>query len=431
MRLMHRFAEFWPVHRAAFARRLAVWWQCGLIEVTLAGLLLLAGFALLPDRLPALPLFLFCASFAVLARRVLVALVSRLAAPAEVPAAELQSALKTLLSERKNLAEQIDDLAAIREVSLAINSILDFDEMIRAILELVTGSFEIDKALIYIQEDDLHLAVAGARSHGREVPLEKVLQKRIPLGATLVGRAARERRDLLEADAQRGAIAAVPLVAKDRLVGVLKLSAERVESLSPERMRRVRAVCGAIAGALENARLYREAVTDGLTGLFVHRHFQHRLEDEFQRARRYASPLALLLIDIDHFKQFNDTHGHQTGDCVLRGVARTLVDEARGTDLVARYGGEEMVILCPQTNLAGALNQAERVRSHIARERYRDASGEKELQVTVSIGVAVVNRGMRSRQELVERADTALYEAKHQGRNRVVSLDKDEGEAIA
>lgn len=341
-------------------------------------------------------------------------------------AADMQSAMEQLYRERQVLADQVDELATVREVSLAVGSILDFNEMIRAILDLVTTHFRIDKAFIYLKTgEENRFQIVGARAHGDNIPLAKVLKKRIVLGEGIVGRAAAEQRELIEYDTLRGVVAAIPLIAKARVVGLLKLSDPDSSSFDAERCRKLHAIAGAIAIALENARLYRMAVTDGLTGLYVHRHFQHRLEEEFQRSHRYATPLALLLIDIDHFKTFNDTHGHQTGDAVLSGVARLLSEEARTTDVVCRYGGEEMVIICPETGWEGALPLAERIRQKIAGQPFRNVSDTEDLRVTVSIGVALHAASMEKRSELIEKTDAALYAAKRNGRNRVETVTED------
>jgi diguanylate cyclase (GGDEF)-like protein/PAS domain S-box-containing protein len=155
------------------------------------------------------------------------------------------------------------------------------------------------------------------------------------------------------------------------------------------------------------------ARTDGLTGIANHRAFQEFLQQHFYEASRYHQPLALALIDVDYFKQFNDTFGHQAGDEVLKRVARILRENVRQADFVARYGGEEFAIVFPSTDIASAVQVAERL---------RQAIGEAEWEhrpVTASFGVASLQLGMKAPQELIEAADHALYQAKAAGRNRV------------
>jgi two-component system cell cycle response regulator len=162
-----------------------------------------------------------------------------------------------------------------------------------------------------------------------------------------------------------------------------------------------------------NQKLQSLAVTDGLTGLHNHRAFQDYLEEQFQTAMRNKQPLALILMDVDHFKQYNDTYGHQAGDEVLRQVAQILQANVREGDFVARYGGEEFVIVLPRTDLESAVAVAERLRRAVE-------SAEWHLRpITGSFGVACIRPDMETRQELIEAADQALYQAKKNGRNRV------------
>ena len=171
----------------------------------------------------------------------------------------------------------------------------------------------------------------------------------------------------------------------------------------------------------DNARLEALAHTDPLTQVLNRRALTLRLTAELERARRYDSVLSLLLIDIDHFKRINDTHGHLVGDDVLREVARLLTTAVRSVDLVARYGGEEFVIVLPETGLEGALIFAERVREQIAEHEFA-GSGGRALQLTASIGVATFpGPGLEMVEELFARADEALYRSKAEGRNRVAA----------
>jgi diguanylate cyclase (GGDEF)-like protein/PAS domain S-box-containing protein len=162
-----------------------------------------------------------------------------------------------------------------------------------------------------------------------------------------------------------------------------------------------------------NARLEELATTDVLTGLKNRLVFEQRLDEEFRRSARYRIPLALLMIDVDHFKAFNDTFGHPAGDDVLRTVARVLKVNSRLTDLPARYGGEEFVVLLTNTDPEGAVASAERVRRAV------EMAAWSERPVTVSVGVANYSHDMVGPMVLVAAADKALYRAKAGGRNRV------------
>jgi len=168
-----------------------------------------------------------------------------------------------------------------------------------------------------------------------------------------------------------------------------------------------------------NTRLAQLAVTDGLTGLYNHRHFHERLTLEVERSQRSGLPLSLLMLDVDHFKLFNDTHGHPAGDEVLRQLARVLTDTRRANDVVARYGGEEFSVILVDTAKFTGAKVAERVRERISAHDFSDAA-QKASKISVSIGVATFPEDGTDAEGLVRAADTALYAAKRAGRNRVV-----------
>ncbi|HVR44933.1 MAG TPA: diguanylate cyclase, partial [Thermoanaerobaculia bacterium] len=190
----------------------------------------------------------------------------------------------------------------------------------------------------------------------------------------------------------------------------------------PELMARIRAGLRIVALQNElieaNRRLARLSITDGLTQLYNHRHFQDELAKHFSESERYSRPLSLALIDIDFFKKVNDTWGHAAGDAVLKVVAGLFTDSIRHTDLAARYGGEEFGILMPETDMTHALEFAEQIRQLI--ERTPIETEQATIRVTVSIGLSSVpHPGIHSPMDLIEDADGSLYRAKEGGRNQV------------
>jgi diguanylate cyclase (GGDEF)-like protein len=182
-------------------------------------------------------------------------------------------------------------------------------------------------------------------------------------------------------------------------------------------------LAGQAVVSIENASLHatveRQAVTDELTGLANTRAFWSILAREAERSRRFGSPLGLVMLDIDDFKQVNDHHGHQQGDEVLAHVARVLRDFSRDIDAPARYGGEEMAVILPETDLRGASQLAERVREAVASMQVPGAGGGGSLRVTASFGVAAAPDSAVEPERLVAAADAALYRAKRAGKNRV------------
>lgn len=168
-----------------------------------------------------------------------------------------------------------------------------------------------------------------------------------------------------------------------------------------------------------NKRLEALSITDGLTGLYNHRHFYIKIEEEMKRAERYGHPLSLIIADIDHFKHYNDTHGHPAGDSVLKGVASCIKGNEREQDMVARYGGEEFTVILPETGKDAALMVAERIRECISGHPFPHKETQPGGNLTISLGVATFPVDSKDVKGLVDKADEALYRAKKGGRNRV------------
>jgi diguanylate cyclase (GGDEF)-like protein len=202
-------------------------------------------------------------------------------------------------------------------------------------------------------------------------------------------------------------------------VGALTVAARAPERFVHHRREMLALVVGQLGIKLDLAQAHERlrglASRDGLTGLNNHRTFQQGLGQALARAERRKAPLSLLLVDIDHFKPLNDTHGHPFGDTVLKAVARVIERAGRRTDLAARYGGEEFALILEDSDAKGAAGVAERVRTEIEALRFEG----KPARVTVSVGLAVHPEQASTQAELIARADAALYTAKKRGRNQV------------
>jgi len=162
------------------------------------------------------------------------------------------------------------------------------------------------------------------------------------------------------------------------------------------------------------------ATTDALTGLHNRRYMESHLATLIEQAASRGKPLSVLVVDIDYFKAINDTHGHDAGDDVLREFAMRLKKSTRGIDLACRYGGEEFVVVLPETDMGVATVVAERLRRRIATEPFSIGQGSDKVDVTISVGIAAIGDAQDTAHALLKRADQALYRAKRDGRNRVV-----------
>lgn len=172
--------------------------------------------------------------------------------------------------------------------------------------------------------------------------------------------------------------------------------------------------------------LQYENITDHLIGIYNRRYLDRKIAEELLRVSRYGTPLSLLLMDIDHFKAVNDNYGHQVGDQTLKSLGHLLFKKVRDTDIIARYGGEEIAILAIQTTVSDAVDLAERLRQAVETSIMVQADEDEKrpaITITVSIGVTGFDRQTTDHNVLIERADKALYKAKHEGRNRVIVFD--------
>jgi diguanylate cyclase (GGDEF)-like protein len=220
-------------------------------------------------------------------------------------------------------------------------------------------------------------------------------------------------------------VLAVPILSGSGSFRLL-LAGRPLRPMDQQQMEIAAAMAKQVSVALDNAQLIKDlenlATTDGLTRLYNRRHFMERAESEFVRSHRYKRELSVFLLDADHFKDINDNHGHETGDRVLRILAETCRQSLRQLDVLGRYGGEEFVVLLPETSSSLAQEAAERLRKQIEELRLPASAGD--IRITVSIGVATAGETTESVAALINQADRALYEAKRGGRNRVAAAAK-------
>jgi diguanylate cyclase (GGDEF)-like protein len=315
--------------------------------------------------------------------------------------------------------EELEYLSTLREIGLAITSTLDLDETLTTIAHVVQGALEIRRLTIFTLED------AGKTAHpiiakygGDVISKERLEEERTPVAGSPMAEALDTRRVVL-VNTEWQTAAYVPLISKNSAVGVMRIEDPVEKPQFTENDAHLFMSVGALTAiAINNAQLYAMAVTDGLTKLYVRRYFDLRMAEEFDQSRRYRRCFSLMMFDIDHFKKFNDTHGHQTGDLVLVQFAQLLRANTRRSDICCRYGGEEMAVVMPETRLSAAAMLAEKLCERIRSHEFSGSGGQK-LSVTTSIGVSTYHEKLESADDLVGAADEALYRAKHEGRDRV------------
>ncbi len=214
-----------------------------------------------------------------------------------------------------------------------------------------------------------------------------------------------------------------PIGVKDRMMGILGIFTMKSVDFTGADLRLLTTFSTHVSIIMENGRLLSSAqelaVTDEMTQLYNYRYFRQRLQEEFSRAQRYAHQLSILIIDIDHFKHYNDLHGHPGGDRVLRRVGSLLKSHIRTTDFAARYGGEEFVVILLEAGKKRARGRAERLRKAVESYHFEHEEQQPGKNLTISLGVASFPDDAGAPQELINVADKALYKAKHAGRNTV------------
>jgi diguanylate cyclase (GGDEF)-like protein len=322
---------------------------------------------------------------------------------------ELARRLEELSQERTRLRE------AIRRIGQTFESNLDRGALLDVALKTAIDATEAQCGRVSARERG-HQPLAELQREGTLDGFEE--------GISEAERAALAAGGLGESSVEGVQVASMPLGPADagrRPSGLLTV-ARRGRGFSDDERHLLRSLAAQAGLALENVELHfqvrRQAVTDELTGLANHGRFQELLRAEMDQVRRYRHPVGLIMLDIDDFKSINDTYGHLQGDAVLGAVARVLRANSRDADSPARYGGEEMALILPHTDLEGSYAIAERIRSAIEELRVPRIEGEEMLRTSASVGVASTSDG--DQKALIADADAALYEAKRQGKNRTV-----------
>ena len=346
----------------------------------------------------------------------------------------LQDRSRELETENRALRERVAELHTFLNLSKTLSATLNMEELFRLALHLIGRSLHVDAySQMLLDEAGERLVVKAAFG----LPEDGALGQTLRLGEGISGLVAQTGQALLVPDVsaeprfleqesfrlQRGSFICVPLRIKGReVIGVLNAQKPDPHGFGLGDLDLFQAVANQVAAALENAQLYQRtkelSTRDDLTGLFNRRHFFDNLEKEVQRARRYRRVFSLLLLDLDDFKGYNDTYGHLKGDEALKEVARLLLASTRRADIVARFGGEEFVVLLPEINAQGALVVAEKIRTAMDQYPFAGRTTQPGGKMTVTLGLATYPADSEDGLELVDLADRALYLGKQQGGNR-------------
>ncbi len=356
---------------------------------------------------------------------------------------ELERELEQSRAHENNLEglldKKLNEIYTLYHVSRTISSLLDIQEMLRQVSGIIKKSIPFDRISLYLLDEsgealdlhffsglDIHAKVSLHRGEGTPGRIfengEHVhihdLSVFYETFSDFIHFPGEAKRD--------GSYIGIALKVHNTTIGVIGMDSPVKYGLGVDDMDLMAELSHQIAGGIEKSRLFEQiqqlSQIDGLTGLYNHRLFQEKLRQEVNRRNRTQKPLALIMLDIDHFKQFNDNYGHQAGDAVLKELSEIITSQSRCTtiDVCCRYGGEEFAIIMPELELHNAVKVAERLRKVVENNAFTIKDDSPAVKVTISLGAAgVTGADDLSPEELVKKADDALYLSKKNGRNRV------------
>jgi diguanylate cyclase (GGDEF)-like protein len=357
--------------------------------------------------------------------------------------AELEQELEQSQAQAKTLGEllekKLNEIYAHYHISRTIASLLDIQEMLRQVTGIIKRAIPFDRISLYLLDENkekLNLYFFSGLDVKQKINLD--------IGQGTPGRIVEsgehaQIHDLAvfyetfndfvhfpDEEKRDGSYIGVALKVHNATIGVIGMDSAKKYGLGVDDMDFMAVLSHQIAAGIDRARLFEKiqqlSQLDGLTGLYNHRMFQSRLRQEMSRRNRTQKPLSLIMLDIDHFKQFNDNYGHQAGDAVLKELSLIITSQSRcaSIDICCRYGGEEFAVIMPELELHNAVKVAERIRKVVENNEFSISENNTDAKVTISLGVSgITGADDLSPEELVKKADDALYLSKKNGRNRV------------
>ena len=337
------------------------------------------------------------------------------------------------------LEKKLNEIYTLYHVSRTVSSLLDIHEMLRQVSGIIKKSIPFDRISLYLLDDnrealdlhffsglDVHEKVSILRGEGTPGRIFENGEHVHIHDLSVFYETFNDFIHFPGESKRSGSYIGIALKVHNITIGVIGMDSSVKFGLGVDDMDLMAELSHQIAAGIEKSRLFEQiqqlSQIDGLTGLYNHRIFQEKLRQEVNRRNRTQKPLSLIMLDIDHFKQFNDNYGHQAGDSVLKELSEIITSQSRCTtiDVCCRYGGEEFAIIMPELELHNAVRVAERLRKVVENNAFTVKEGNPDVKVTISLGAAgVTGADDLSPEELVKKADDALYLSKKNGRNRV------------
>ena len=342
------------------------------------------------------------------------------------------------------LQKSLHNISILYNISQAVNFIDDLKRLLQVIIQKALITLDAEKGSLMLYDYSINVLQVRIVSGLQDKKLEEAINNgavqcaKIGIGEGIAGTVFLERKPIItnlgsadprfivkEVLSNTKSLLCVPLIAKGEVIGVINITNKKHDKLFNQKdLEFITSLANQAAIAIDNAKLYELATKDGMTKLYIYRHFYTLLENEIRRCARYKRNMSLIMMDIDNFKKINDTYGHLTGDLILKRLAATLQETVRKIDIPARYGGEEFVVILPETDKKDACVIAERIRKNVAQIEVK-INETQTLSPTISMGVAQFTTDGQEAKDLINAADTALYYSKHNGKNMVSTYEKD------
>ncbi|MEM3126664.1 MAG: diguanylate cyclase [Candidatus Woesearchaeota archaeon] len=335
----------------------------------------------------------------------------------------LSQTIPGLMHEKHTTERKVSTLTILHKISQLVNSTLNLDEILNSILNFMKNSVNAQNSSVFIFEENLRMAIE--KLPDSYLLFENKIAEEMKLKETFIMIKNIESDPHFKGLATHQACISFPLRLKEEIIGMITLYGEGIK-LSDEDLELLNTITNQAATAIQNARQYKKiselATIDPLTKIFNRRKFMEVFDMEVERAKKFDHYLSVVLLDIDDFGHYNNTHGHLAGDQLLKEFARILKENTTSVDIVARYGGEEFIIVLPALKPAEAKNIAEKIRK-IIEETYFEGEEMQPLgRVTASFGVATSMDKTLTKEELIREADKALYKSKAAGKNKVTGV---------